>query len=104
VIDGGTEKVLAKIPSGRLPMGVAIDPFTSILYVANAGSNTVSVIDYMLVESVSFKSNLIANVSMSVGNYPNDVAVNPTTNKIYVANQGAYNTVSVIDGNTNAFQ
>jgi DNA-binding beta-propeller fold protein YncE len=100
VIDGGTEKVLAKIPSGRLPMGVAIDPFTSILYVANAGSNTVSVIDYMLVESVSFKSNLIANVSMSVGNYP----VNPTTNKIYVANQGAYNTVSVIDGNTNAFQ
>jgi YVTN family beta-propeller protein len=102
VIDGGTEKVLAKIPVGRLPMGLAIDPFTSVLYVANAGSNTVSVIDYMLAESVSFKSNLIANVSMSVGNYPNDVAVNPTTNKIYVANQGASNTVSVIDGNTNA--
>ena len=36
----------------------------------------------------------------TVGNNPNAVAVNPVTNKIYVANNGG-TTVTVIDGATN---
>ena len=35
-----------------------------------------------------------------MGNIPNGVAVNPTTNRIYVTNT-ADDTVSVIDGTTN---
>ncbi len=41
---------------------------------------------------------LLTNVT--VGAYPRAVAVNPTTNKIYVANQNG-NSVTVIDGATN---
>ena len=44
--------------------------------------------------------------TVAVGDYPNAVAVNPTTNQIYVANCGCYGTypaanVTVIDGATN---
>jgi len=39
-------------------------------------------------------------VSVNVGKYPSAVAVNPKTNKIYVANNKSKN-VTVIDGNTN---
>jgi YVTN family beta-propeller protein len=38
--------------------------------------------------------------TVAVGTYPYAVAVNPNTNKIYIANQGSAN-VTVIDGATN---
>ena len=40
------------------------------------------------------------NTVVAAGSYPYAVAVNPVTNKIYVANQGS-NTVTVIDGASN---
>ncbi len=39
-------------------------------------------------------------VVVSVGTAPSGVGINPTTNKVYVANKGG-NTVSVIDGASN---
>ena len=42
-----------------------------------------------------------ATATIPVGSYPSAVAVNPVTNKIYVANQNS-NTVTVIDGVTNS--
>ena len=40
-------------------------------------------------------------VTVNVGNQPHSVAVNPVTNKIYVANSSS-NDVTVIDGATNS--
>ncbi|MGC2570995.1 MAG: YncE family protein [Candidatus Nitrosopolaris sp.] len=57
------------------------------MYVANSGSNTISVID-----GYDNRINYIP-----VKRYPTGIALNPETNKIYVANSGS-NTVSVIDG------
>lgn len=63
----------------------------NLIYVANAGSSNVSVID-------GISNTVIATIA--VGNSPIDVAANPLTNGIYVADFDS-NNVSVIDGPTN---
>ena len=66
-----------------------------MVYVANYGSNTVSVIDG--------KTNQVVASDITVGQNPAGITVNPATNMVYVANSGSNtsNTVSVIDGKTN---
>jgi YVTN family beta-propeller protein len=76
------------IQVGDDPQYIAVNPTTHKIYVANTGSNTVSVID-------SFAEKVVTNVRGINGH----LAVNDQTNKIYVANAGS-NTVSVIDGRT----
>jgi YVTN family beta-propeller protein len=79
------------IAVGNAPVGVATDPVTNTVYVANNSDNTVSVINGATNE---------VTATVHVGTAPLGLAVNPTTNRIYVANNGA-NTVSVIDGTSN---
>jgi len=64
------------VPVGINPLGVSVNPAGTKVYVANEGSNTVSVID-------TSNSTVIATVT--VGVYPAGVAVNPTGTKVYVA-------------------
>ena len=45
VIDGATNTVTAAIGVGTHPEGMAVDPVTDTVYVANGGDGTVSVID-----------------------------------------------------------
>jgi YVTN family beta-propeller protein len=80
----------AAVTTGSRPFSVAVNPLTNKVYVANAGSNNVTVIDGA--------TNSTATVA--AGTSPQSVAVNPVTNKIYVANQGS-NNITVIDGATN---
>jgi YVTN family beta-propeller protein len=81
----------AQIKVGRLPSDLAIGK-AGTLYVADYGSNTISVI--------STESNSkIKDIPVGVG--PAAIAINEDTNTIYVANNGS-NTVSVIDGWNNA--
>ena len=77
---------------------LAIDPKTNLIYVANTGSNSVSVIQddasnkflVFLKKLFNIPTNLhILNKSIPVGNQPNGIAVNPTTNKVYVTNTGS---------------
>ena len=77
---------------GSHPYGVAVNPSTNTVYVANYGSNSVSVIDG--------STNTVTS-TVSVGNGPSGVAANPSTNTVYVAN-GGDDSVSVINGSTNA--
>jgi YVTN family beta-propeller protein len=70
----------------RYPFGISVNPSTNIAYVANADSNTVSVIDG--------KTNTVIS-NITVGRSPHSVSVNPSTNIAYVANADS-NTVSVI--------
>ena len=79
----GDPTVIATIsigPGGGTPAGVAVNPTTNRIYVANQWSNNVSVID-------GATNTVVATVP--VGTCPEDVAVNPSTNRIYVANSGA---------------
>ena len=62
------------------------------IYVANRGSNTVTVIDVFAFNAIK---------TIAVGNAPSALAANPRKNEIYVANTES-NNVSVINAETNA--
>lgn len=86
------QSLIATIPVGTDPQGVAVNPLTNRIYVANHGSNDVSVID-------GATNTVVATVP--VGVEPQAIGVNPSTNLVYVTNQGG-DSVSVIDGASNA--
>ena len=91
VVNTETNTVIGSpIPVGTGPFGVAATPDGKFAYVANDGSNTISVINTA--------TNQVT--STSVGNIPFGVAVTPDAKFAYVTNNGS-NTVSVIDTTTN---
>jgi YVTN family beta-propeller protein len=78
--------VIATIPVGGAPYGVAINPTNGLVYVTNSNSNTVSVIN-------PATNTVVATIP--VGGAPYGVAINPTNGLVYVTNIGS-NTVSVV--------
>jgi YVTN family beta-propeller protein len=73
------------------PDAVAFNPVTGMIYVANNGSASVTVIN-------SVSENSVATIT--VGTNPSAIAIDPVTNTIFVVNSGSGN-VSVINGATN---
>ncbi len=107
VIDTATNNVIAIVPVGINPCGVAVTPDGTKVYVVNSGNysvydnysvhdNTVSVID-------TATNNVTTNVT--VGDGLLGIAVTPDGKSAYVTNSGYYgvpgNTVSVINTSTN---
>jgi YVTN family beta-propeller protein len=90
VIDGWTEEY-SRIEVGTSPNAITIDPAVGKIFVANTGSNTVTVID-------EASRSVLATVA--VGSHPQAMAANAITGTIYVAN-ALSNNISVIDGGTN---
>jgi len=66
---------------------VAMDISGALAYVTNSGSNSVSVIDMINLETIK---------TIPVGEYPLSIDINPEGSKAYVTNHGS-RTVSVID-------
>jgi YVTN family beta-propeller protein len=98
VIDTATNTVVGlPIAVGSGPIGVAVTPDGTKVYVANNGSANVSVIHTATKDPAS--KSVVKTVP--VGNFPTGVAVTPDGTKVYVANM-TDNTVSVIHrpGNT----
>ena len=87
VIDTATNTVVATIPVGSSPQGIAVTPNGAFVYVTNAGSNTVSVI--------SAATNTVV-ATVPVGSFPLAVAITPNGAFAYVTNIGS-DTVSVIN-------
>src|SRR5258707_1001279 len=81
-------------PATSTPTATATSPSTPVhrAYVANQGSNNVTVIDTT--------TNTVVGVPIPVGSSPFAVGVDPTVHRAYVANQGSAN-VTVIDTTTN---
>jgi YVTN family beta-propeller protein len=103
VIDGKTNSVMGSITMDSSPPNdVAVNPTTNTIYVASYDSSTVSVIDGTITNdtTISGPTSGLEPEEIAVRSKPNDVAVNPTTNTIYVAESGS-NTVSIIEGKTN---
>jgi len=82
--------VTRTIPVGSQPFGVAASG--TLLYVANNGGSTVSVIDSA--------TNTVTG-SISVGSGPGEIAADPAAGRAYVANFNS-NTVSVVDTSVGA--
>ncbi len=91
VMDTASKIIVATIPVGEFPAGMAITPDGTFAYVANFHSNTVSVIDM---------ATNIVSMTVTVGLNPQDVAITPDGAFAYVTNDGS-NTVSVIDTASN---
>jgi YVTN family beta-propeller protein len=91
VISLTTDAVVKDVTVGSSPAGVAVGPGPSYtVYVADFGSNTISVVDQTFRVTTVF-----------VDSSPWGVAVNPNNNQVFVTNSGS-GTVTVIDGSTYA--
>ena len=84
--------VQSSIPAGDSPVAIGIDPTTGDIYVANNGSDNVTVING--------STNQVIVPSISVGSDPVAIAFDSLDGDIYVANNGS-NNVTVISGLTN---
>ena len=85
---GASYRVTGTVSVGNYANGVAVDPGTHTVYVANEGDSTVSVID---------AATRTVTATIPVGESPSDVAVDPSTHSVYVSD---VNGVTVIDGST----
>ena len=98
VIDGGDQRRRRNAHSvGKDPESIAVNPATNRVYVANSGSNSVTVIDGA--------TNAVVGSPIPVGVGPIGIAVNPSTNRVYVVNFNStadHGSVTVVDGSTNA--
>jgi YVTN family beta-propeller protein len=82
----------AQIDVGKAPLDIAVNTATNTIYVANARSNSISVI--------SGENNTKIGEDILLGDEPTDIAVNKRTNTVYVSHRFS-DTVSVISGENN---
>jgi DNA-binding beta-propeller fold protein YncE len=83
---------MKSFPVGSYAVGLAVNTATNMVYAANYLSNTVSVFN-------ATKESLVGTIDLGPQSInPSELAVNPTTNKVYVTT--GRNSVVVIDGLT----
>ena len=94
VTNASTNTIVATIPVGTSPSGIAITPDGTRAYVANI-FNSISVIN-------TATNTVVATIPS--GQFPTGLAITPDGNRVYVVNQfltNGDNTVSVIETKTN---
>lgn len=99
VINLANDKVIKEIAVDLHPCGMALSPDQSLLFVANANSDNVSVINTQsdnVIDKISSKP----MEELPFGSAPNDVAVAPDGKTLYIAD-GVDNLLAVMDLNNN---
>jgi DNA-binding beta-propeller fold protein YncE len=99
--------LVGSAPVGAGPSTLAVDPATHTIYVANGfnpsgnsvGGNTVSVIDSRHCNAHDVSHCRGPWPTITVGNLPSTIAIDQSTDTVYVTNAGD-NTVSVFNGTT----
>lgn len=101
VIDGATNAIsTVRDPNASYPERLAVDSVTNTIYVTNSGCQNDACTHPGSVTVINGATNAVTTVINPNAAYPGPVAINPTTNKIYVLNyvlSGGGN-VTVIDG------
>jgi YVTN family beta-propeller protein len=95
VIATESNSVIREIDVGLHPSALALSPKGDRLFVANANSDTVSVIDTET-DTVAGSINVRPGVRAPIGSAPNALSVSPDGKTLFVAN-GANNAVAVVD-------
>jgi YVTN family beta-propeller protein len=95
VIEGATNNTTTDLV-GLHPYAVAVDSVTNRVYVSNNGASTVTMIEGAPDPSNGATVNNRSTATITVGNSPTAVVVNPETGEVFVANNGA-GTVTLID-------
>jgi YVTN family beta-propeller protein len=101
---GGCGQVGPTVVVGDIPQGIAVDDPTHTAYIANRGTGdtgSVSVIDTRKCNAHPVGCSTLATLQVPAGN-PSGIAVNKTTNTIYVATptSSGSNLLSVFNGAT----
>lgn len=99
---GGCQHIAAAVKVGSAPIGVAVNPATDTVYVANlgdGGNSVVRVINGAACNAIRTAGCQRAPATIHVGKAPIGIAVDPVTDTVYVANTLS-NTISVINGAT----
>jgi DNA-binding beta-propeller fold protein YncE len=104
---GSGSALVGSAPVGNGPSELALDPATHTIYVANgnndngpnAGGNTVSVIDARRCQALDVSRCTGPWPTITVGNQPSTIAIDQTTDTVYVTDSGG-NAVSVFNGAT----
>ncbi len=96
---GGKE--ITQVEVGLHPSDLELTPDGATLYVANANSDTVSVIDTRT-RQVRRTIDMKPDASLPFGSAPNALALHSATGRLYVAN-GGNNAVAVVDGAVRGF-
>ncbi|HEY3669307.1 MAG TPA: beta-propeller fold lactonase family protein [Acidimicrobiia bacterium] len=89
VIDGATHKMVATVRVGVSPAQMAVSPDRKSVYIANTGSDTVSVLN-------TDDNTIARTIALPPRSRPIDVAVNPNGRYLYIADGGS-NRVAVLD-------
>ena len=89
VIDGGTHKIVATVRVGDSPAQMAVSPDRKSVYIANTGSDTVSVLN-------TADNTIARTIALPRGSRPIGVALNANGRYLYTADGGS-DRVSVID-------
>jgi len=99
-VTSGCATAPATVAVGSYPAGLAVNPRTDTVYVANTGDNTLSVINGATCNATSTAGCGQTPAAVPLAQDPLDVAVNQATDTVYVLNQtqSGPTTVSVIDG------
>jgi YVTN family beta-propeller protein len=95
VINLAVKKVINEIEVNLHPSGMVLSPDSSLLYIANANSDLVSVIDTKsdkVIRTISPKP----MEELPFGSTPNDLAIDPDGKTLYIAN-GGDNLLAVYD-------
>ncbi len=95
IVDLGRREAVTEIETGLHPSGLALDPRRGLLYVANANSDSVSVIRIGS-RSVIRTLDVKPDASLPFGSAPNALALSDDGGRLFVAN-GTNNAVAVID-------
>lgn len=100
VIRTDTDVVIRKIPVGDEPQSVAVDPNNQFAYVANAASNTVTVIRITNANPAAFVAAPDTTVGVggeiTTGAEPWNIVISPDGRRVFVANSGQ-DTITVIN-------
>jgi DNA-binding beta-propeller fold protein YncE len=90
------------VPSGSSPQGIDIDTTTNTLYVADSSKNLISVVNTATCDATELSGCSQTPTLVPDPSGPFYVAVNSTTDTVYIANAllGGNDTVSVLNGAT----
>jgi YVTN family beta-propeller protein len=89
VINGTTNTVVANIPVGLGPNGIAYNQNNGDVYVANSVYNTISIVD-------GLANTVISTIPLGNNNNPNDISYNINYDRLFVTNTNS-STISAIE-------
>ena len=99
VIDGNTNEVIANVPTGPYPEGVAYNTATGRIYVANEGHQDNSFADNTVNTTITVIDGQTFDVlgTLNVGRSPDGVEADPQLRRVYVALEESDAVVEVSD-------